>query len=492
MRRLLMLAALAGLMPALLLAQEKGKVEPIKIVELKRDTPVLYDKDIEPLFVKKCLVCHSGQVKEGKLDLDTYEGLMKGGKRGKAVIPAKGDESLLYKSCRRIGEGSPPMPPPKEVNQQPLSPDELALLKLWIDQGAKAPTGIRTRPMPVVTAPPASVKPVHAVAVSADKTLVAAGRGNQIHIYEGKDGKYLRTLLDKDVQTPDKKPVQAAHLSLVESLAFSPDGKLLVSGSFQEVKIWDPESGELKQKLTGFADRVVTLAFSSNGKLLATGGGAATEDGEVKVFDMPEGKLLVDIKQADPKNNHSDTVFGVCFSPDGSKLASCGADKFVKVFEIPSGKFLKSFEGHTHHVMSVGWKADGKLLASAGGDSPSAISPGPGVIKVWDYEKGEQVRPINNAHARQITQLLFVGATNTVITCSGDGSVKIFNVDNGGATRTFQAAPDFLYSVGTSADGTVVAAGCENGTVRLYNGTNGQLVKTLAAPGEEEPPPPKK
>jgi hypothetical protein len=486
MRRFLMLAVLVALTPALIVGQEKGKVEPVKVVEIKRDAPVSYDKDIEPIFVKKCLVCHSGQVKEGKLDLDSYEGLMKGGKRGKSVIPAKGEESLLYRSCRRIGEGAPQMPPPKEVNQAPLSPEELALVKLWIDQGAKAPAGVRTRPMAVVSAPPPGVKCVHAVAVTADKKLVAAGRGNQIHIFDEK-GAHLRTLLDKDLQTPDKKPVQAAHLSLVESLAFSPDGKLLVSGSFQEIKVWDPESGDLKQKIGGFVERVVALAFSKDGKHLATGGGGASEDGELKVFEMPEGKLLVDIK----KNCHSDTVYGVSFSPDGTKLASCGADKFVKVFEIPSGNFVKSFEGHTHHVLGVGWKADGKLLASAGGESPSATSPGPGIIKVWDYEKGEQVRTINNAHTRQITQLLFVGATPQVITCSGDQTVKMFNVDNGGAVRTFQAAPVFLYSVGVSGDGTVVVAGGEDGSMRLYNGANGQLVKALVLPGEEEPAPKK-
>ena len=83
-------------------------------------------------------------------------------------------------------------------------------------------------------------------------------------------------------------------------------------------------------------------------------------------------------------------------------LATCGADKFVKVFEVPSGKFLKSFEGHTHHVLDVGWKADGKLLASAGADN---------VVKVWDYEKGEQVRTIGTQARKQMTRLVFIGKT---------------------------------------------------------------------------------
>jgi hypothetical protein len=259
---------------------------------------------------------------------------------------------------------------------------------------------------------------------------------------------------------------------LVESLAFSPDGKYLASGSFQEVTIWDAQTGIVRHRLTGFAERVVALAFAAKGNLLACGGGAASEDGELKVFDAAAGKLVVEIKNA-----HSDTVYGVCFNAAGTMLASCGADKFVKVFEVPSGKFVKSFEGHTHHVLDVGWRADGKILASAGADN---------VIKVWDFEKGEQVRTMVG-HSKQVTRLLFVGATSKIVTCSGDQSIRMWNVDNGGTERQFTSGNDFLYAVGVSPDGAVVAAGGEDGFVRLYNGTNAQLIKQLAPPGVEVP-----
>ena len=66
-------------------------------------------------------------------------------------------------------------------------------------------------------------------------------------------------------------------------------------------------------------------------------------------------------------------------------LATASADKFVKVWEFPAGKFLKSFEGHTHHVLDVGWAPDGNRLASAGADN---------VVKVWDFEKGEKLRDV--------------------------------------------------------------------------------------------------
>src|SRR5262249_32259079 len=109
-----------------------------------------------------------------------------------------------------------------------------------------------------------------------------------------------------------------------------------------------------------------------------TGGGARSVDGAIKLIDPATGKVV-----ADTKNGHSDTVYGLSFSPDGTRLASCGADRQIKIFEVPSGKLLKSFEGHTHHVLDIAWKADGKLLASAGADK---------VIKVWDCEKGEALR----------------------------------------------------------------------------------------------------
>ena len=469
MRTLRYAAALFAVLPFTALAADEKKEpakgnEPIKVIEIKRKDPVLYDKDVEPILVNKCMFCHSGNLKEGKLDMASYETLIKGGKRGSPVVPGKAEGSLLYKAC---GKTDKPLMPPK--NEEPLTPEELALIKLWIDQGAKAPATAREKPKIVVGLPPANVHPVRGLAVSPDKSTIAASRGNEIHIYDAGSGQYIRSLVDPDLKTPDKKQeVKAAHLSLVESLAYSPDGKYLASGSFQEVILWDAATGQLRVRFTGYADRVVALAFSNDSKMLATGGGAPSEDGEIKVYEVPGGKLIKDIK-----NGHSDTVYGVCFSPDDKMLATCSADKFVKTWELPEGKFIKSFEGHTHHVLDVGWAPDGKLLASAGADN---------VVKVWDFERGEQARTIN-AHTKQVTRLLFVGKKNEFITCSGDQAVRKFRTDGNNAGN-YGGGTDYLYAIGVSPDGSVVAAGGQEGVVRVYDAA-GKLLKTLAPPGAE-------
>jgi WD40 repeat protein len=448
-------------------AQEKKvKFDPIPVIKVDRKELVTYEKDIHPIFENKCIVCHAGKNTEGKLDLSSHEKLMKGGAHGVPIVAGKSAESLIVKLAGRTQD--PAMPPGKK--DEPLTPEELALVKLWIDQGAKPPTMAIVKPKVVLGVPPAPVKPVRAVSVSADKTpLIASGRGNQVHLYNAADGKFVKTLLDPGLTTPDKKPVSAAHLSLVESMAFSPDGKTLATGSFLEVILWDVDSGKIKLKIPGFADRVVAIAYSPDGKYFATGGGAATEDGELKIFDA-SGKLVVDIKSA-----HSDTVFGVSFSADNTKLASCGADKFVKTWEVPSGKAIKQFEGHTHHVLDVGWTPDGKFLASCGADNN---------IKIWDFDKGEQTKTVN-AHTKQATRLLFVGKSGSFLTTSGDLSVKMWNKD-GGNMRTFSGNTDFVYAVGASADGKIVVTGGEDGAVRVYNGdAGGAPTKVLYPPGEE-------
>ncbi|MFO0938968.1 MAG: WD40 repeat domain-containing protein [Gemmataceae bacterium] len=356
------------------------------------------------------------------------------------------------------------MPPKTEDN--PLTPQEAALIERWILEGAKGPAADASPMRATVTlsAPFATVVPVRAVAVAADRSFVAASRANLVTLYDPKTGSVKRTLIDPLLKSTSGKPVSASHVSLVESMAVSPDAKLLATGSFREVTVWDIASGAPKQRISGFAHTVVGLAFSPDGKWIAASGGVPTEDGEVKIIEVATGKVVNDIKRT-----HSDTVFGVAFSPDGKKLATASADKFAKVWELPDGKNLKNFEGHTQHVLDVAWTPDGKRIVSAGADS---------MLKVWDLEKGEKIRDIPG-FGKQVTRLFSLTATPAVLAAAGDGTVRLVNLDNGNTIRSYPAGGGFLYAVAGSPDGDIVIAGGEDGIVRIYEGKTGKVVKEI-------------
>jgi hypothetical protein len=152
----------------------------------------------------------------------------------------------------------------------------------------------------------------------------------------------------------------------VYSVAWSPDGKTLASGSRDNmVKLWDTATGKLLSTLEGHSGEVWSVAWSPDGKTLASG----SSDQTVKLWDTATGKLLTTLQ------GHNDVVASVAWSPDGKILASGSSDKTVKLWEAATGKPLTTLEGHTGTVYSVAWSPDGKTLASGAGDKK---------VKLWE------------------------------------------------------------------------------------------------------------
>lgn len=430
---------------------------PIAVDVPARDAPVSYAKEIAEIIDAKCVGCHNATLAEGKLTMEGVPGLLKGGKRGPSVVPGKSDESLLFRMGAHRSE--PVMPPKEKKDQAPLTPGELGLLKLWIDAGAKDDSAEAPGPAPVTLGElPPGVRPIVAVDLTADGKLVAAGRGNRVCLYEVASGKELAAL--------------GGHRDIIQSLRFSPDGKKLAAGSYEYATVWDlpgdPSApvGEPRQ-FGPHAFRVLAIDFSPDGKLMATGGGEPSRTGEVKLWDVATGRLVRSLDAL-----HTDTVFGLRFSPDGSKLATASADKFLKVIRVEDGKELKSFEGHTHHVLAVDWSGDGKQLVTGGADS---------VLKVWDFETGEQLRTLAAA-GKQVTAVRWVPGKPLVAGASGDSTVRYWNpIGSGNILRTFTGASDYVFGVAVSADGKLVAAGGADGALFLWNGDDAKVIRKVEA-----------
>ena len=310
-----------------------------------------------------------------------------------------------------------------------------------------------------------SEQPIRSLSFSPDGSQLASGGDmGVVHTWDGTDGKSMASFV--------------GHAASVQSLAFLSD-QAIISGSMDNNTIlWNLKPNWELERVIGsptdpetLADRVVTVDFSLNGELLATGGGVPSRSGEVKVWNVADGSPVMALADA-----HNDGVNGVEISPDGKLVASASADKYVRVFEIATGKQVAQCEGHTNHVLGVSWRGDGRFLASSGADN---------TIRIWNPVNGERVRNIGG-YNKQVTSIRFVGQTNTTVACSGDQIVRMNNSDNGGAIRNFGGAVDYLYSVDSSPNGQVVIAGGHAGILRIWNGTNAQSIQVIESPQPPE------
>jgi len=259
--------------------------------------------------------------------------------------------------------------------------------------------------------------------------------------------------------------------------AFIGGTQLLVAGGTSAAAIWEAgEPWSLERTIGGEGtppaadeedtgppiDIVTSLAFSPDGSLLASGSGRPSRSGEIACWRVADGGLVRRLAQP-----HSETVMALEFSRRGDLLASGGADRFLKVHAVADGAAIRSFEGHTGHVLGVAWQANGRRLASAGAD---------GAIKVWEFASGVQQRTIS-VGKKEVTAVRFVGSGEELLAASGEPSLKLYNSASGAVVRDFRGPGAYLLSATTA--GPFAVAGGRDGRLRVWDFATGNPLHTL-------------
>ncbi|NES02669.1 MAG: protein kinase [Okeania sp. SIO2F4] len=254
------------------------------------------------------------------------------------------------------------------------------------------------------------------------------------------------------------------HFDSVNSVAFSPNGETLASGSRDKtIEIWDMNKGRRWFTLTGHGDSVQTVAFSQDGEMLASG----SRDKTIEIWDMKKGRRWFTLI------GHSDWVDTVAFSPDNQMLASGGRDKAIEIWNLQKAKRWFTLIGHEDRVYTVAFNQDSGILASGSRDQ---------TIKIWDLQKAKELFSVKG-HSDWVRSLTFSPDGGILASGSRDGTIKLWQVYGGELISTpiqnLKYGMSDVLSVTFSPNGKIVASGYRNGTINLWDAITGELLETL-------------
>ncbi|GBU26853.1 hypothetical protein R84B8_00368 [Treponema sp. R8-4-B8] len=289
---------------------------------------------------------------------------------------------------------------------------------------------------------------VNSVAISPDgKTVVSGSDDGTIKLWDLVTSREIRTL--------------SGHSSAVESVMFSPDSKTVVSGSSDNtIKLWDAVTGREIRTLSGHSRFVEFVVFSPDGKNVVSG----SWDETIKLWDVDTGREIRTL------SGHSGLVLSVAFSSDGKTVVSSSSDNTIKLWDSITGREIRTLSGHTNTVTSVAFSPDVKTVVSGSYDKS---------IKLWDTVTGREIRTLSG-HSGLVLSVAFSPDGKTVVSGSEDKTIKLWDAVTGSEIRTLSGHSGLVFSVAFSPDGKTVVSGSSDDTIKLWDAVTGREIRTLS------------
>jgi mono/diheme cytochrome c family protein len=371
-----------------------------KKAEPQATAKVSYDRQIRPIFQANCMGCHQPAKAKGSYVMTTREKMLVAGEAKLVnLVPGHPEKSNLVDQVTPKN-GEAEMPKGKKA----LAPAEIELIKKWIAEGAVDDTPLNAKVKFDVDHPPVYTRP----------------------------------------------PV-------IPSIDFSPDGQFLAVAGFHEILLMKADGSERVARLVGLSERIQSIKFSPDGKQLAAGGGLPGRDGEVQVWDVEKKALLLSVSVT------FDTLNGLSWSPDGSKISFGCGDNTIRAIETKKGEQILYNLSHSDWSLGTAFSFDGSHIASVGRD---------GAVKLIEVATQRFVDNITSITPGALKGGLIAVARHPsrdeIVMGGADGTPKVYRMhrivarqigDDSNKIRELTPMQGRVWSVAVSADGKRIAAG---------------------------------
>jgi WD40 repeat protein len=264
----------------------------------------------------------------------------------------------------------------------------------------------------------------------------------------------------QDLASGPQLTVQIGHTGDVRSVAFSPDGRYVLSGSEDgTAKLWEVSTGREVRTLSGHRSNVTSVSISPDGRHGLSG----SYDGTAKLWDLETGREIWSFSR------HSRFVSSVAFSPDGRNVLTGSLDNTAKLWDVETGREVRTLTGHSTSVSSVAFSPDGRYVLTGSHDNTA---------KLWEVSTGREVRTFRG-HSNEVTSISISPDGRYVLTGSGDQTAKLWEVSTGREVRTFSEHSRWVHSVAFSPDGRYALTGSNDNTARLWEVSTGREIRTF-------------